>query len=242
MALGEDLGLYFYALQLACALSIFSAKFSTSAKMPCSCRGIFSLDRQRPCISEESVYNIQVAGRKLMRIAILAAIALVTPVMASDDLVKTTTCQTNGQRIVTLDTYTRAGKINLTVKTVVRENDRKAYYRIQNVYRNGQVVMDINDMGDGLIISAKTQAECNVGTLFRTNSGLAEVTLMDANLTTLDHFTVTNGVLYPSPSTSIIKVNEIGADIRKLFDPANMQKTTPKEFAQEASKLKEKYQ
>lgn len=177
-----------------------------------------------------------------MKTAILAAIALATSVMANDDLVKTTTCQTNGQRIVTLDTYTRAGLTILTIKTVVRENERKAYYRIQNVYHNGKVVMDINDMGDGLIISAKTQTECNVGTLFLTNGGLAEVNLLDADLATLDHFTVTNGVLSPTPSSGIRKVNEIGTDIKKLFDPEYMRKVTPEEFGREASKLKEKYQ
>lgn len=176
-----------------------------------------------------------------MRIAILVACALATSAVANDDLAKTTTCETNGQRVVTVDTHTRAGSTNLTVKTIVRQDEGKTY-RIQNVYRNGKIVLEITELGFGICFSTKPQTDCNVGTHFTADGRLDNVNLMDTNLMILDHFTVTNGVLCPISSAEIKKANAIGADIKTLFDPEHIRQVTPEQFGREAVELKRKHQ
>lgn len=158
----------------------------------------------------------------------------------ADDLSKTT-CQTNGQRVVTLDVYMRSGATNVTVKTIRRMDDSKIY-RIQHVYRNGRVIMDVSDMGDGLIVSVKAQSECNAVSHFSPRGALVDVSLMDTNLLLLDHFVVTNGVLYPISSVDIHKANGAFADISELLDPANIKKSTPEEVSEQAVELMNKHE
>lgn len=159
----------------------------------------------------------------------------------ANDLTKTTTCQTNGQRVVTLEVYRRSGATNLTVKTISRMDDPKMC-RIQNVYRNEKVIMDVADMGDGLTILVIAQSECNAGTHFSPAGTLANVSLMDTNLMLLDHFSVTNGVLVPSSSVEIQKANGVAADINELFDPENIRKSSPEEFSEQAVELMKKHE
>jgi len=179
-----------------------------------------------------------------MKIVIFVAFALALALAATadnDDVLKVTACTTNGQRIVTKDTYTRAGATNLIVKTIFRGDENKTY-RIQNVYRNGKLVMDIWDMNDGLTISVKAQNDCIAGTHFTTNGILTEVNLMDTNIVMLDHFTVTNNVLHPISAREIRKANEVTVDVKAFFDPSNIKTNTPESFAAQAAAIRKKHE
>ena len=173
-----------------------------------------------------------------MKLIMFTVIALTLSAVANDDLIKTTTCKTNRVGIVTVDTYTRMGVTNLRVKTMVKNETT----RIQNVYLNGKLVMDIWDMGDGLTISAKAQSDCDVGTHFSEEGLLECVNLMDTNLVTLDHFIVTNNVLFPISSDEIRKANDITVDVKALFDPQNVKTNTPENFAAQAVEIANKHQ
>ena len=176
-----------------------------------------------------------------MNMGILLAVALASSVIAADDVAKTTTVTTNGQRIVTLDAYTRAGVTNLTVKTIMRQDEGKTY-RIQNVYRDGKIALLITDLGHGIGYSAIAGADCDVGTHFSDDGKLDSVNLMDTNLMTLDHFTVTDGVLIPLPSADIKKGNAIGRDVKDLFTDLKTGKANGDQFLERATGIKEKYQ
>ena len=176
-----------------------------------------------------------------MKKAILLSVVLAASVVAADDVAKMTTVTTNGQRVVILDAYTRAGVTNLTVKTIVRLDEAKTY-RIQNVYRNGKVALEITDLGYGIGYSVKPETDCNVGTHFTAYGALDNVNLMDTNLMTLDHFTVTNGILIPLPSAEIKKGNAIGRDVKELFTDFKTGKADADQFLDRAKGIKGKYQ
>ena len=176
-----------------------------------------------------------------MKLAVFLVGVLASSAVADDDVAKTTTSTTNGQRIVIVDTYTRAGVTNLTVKTIVRQDEGKTY-RIQNVYRNGKVALEITDLGYGIGFSTKPLMDCNVGTHFAADGRLDNVNLMDTNLMTLDHFTVTNGILIPLPSAEIKKGNAIGRDVKDLFTDFKTGNANGDQFLERAKGIKEKYQ
>jgi len=132
--------------------------------------------------------------------------------VAGEDLVKCTTVETNFNKIVINETYLRAGITNLTVATVVKGAAGKVY-RFQKVYREGKVVFRISDMNDGLTLIAKGDSGCDVGTHFSMDGRLLSVNLMNDKLVALDHFAVTNGVLYPLPSSVISEMNSLSADV-----------------------------
>jgi len=58
----------------------------------------------------------------------------------------------------------------------------------------------------------------------------------------LDAFSYTNGVFSPVDSALLTKANAVGADMRELFDPEHVRKTTPEGFVRDAEKLIEKHQ
>ena len=97
--------------------------------------------------------------------------------------------------------------------------------------------MEIWDMGDGLTFSVKPQSDCSVGTHFNLEGALVNASLMDANLMTLDHFVVTNGLLTPVSSVEIQKSNRIATDISALLAPENLRKSTPGEISAQAVDL-----
>jgi len=176
-----------------------------------------------------------------MRINILLMVVWAVSVVAADDVAKTTTVTTNGQRIVIVDAFTRSGVTNLTVKTIVRQDEGKTY-RIQNVYRNCKVALEITDLGYGIGYSVKPETDCNVGMHFTSDGQLDNVNLMTTNLMTLDHFSVTNGVLQPLPSVEIKKANEVTGDVKALFTDLKTGKANADEFLERAMVIKQKYQ
>jgi len=173
--------------------------------------------------------------------AILLSVVLAASVVAADDVEKKTTVTTNGQRVVTVDAYTRAGATNLTVKTIVRLDEGKTY-RIQNVYRNGKVALEITDLGYGIGYSVKSETDCSVGTHFTADGVLDNINLMNTNLMTLDHFTVTNGVLFPISSAEIKKANAVGTDIKEIFSDFRTGKAGRDEFLERAQGIVTKHQ
>lgn len=176
----------------------------------------------------------------MMKMAIPFLLVATAASLAADDVAKTTTVTTNGQRIVIVDAFTRAGVTNLTVKTIVRQDEGKTY-RIQNVYRNGQVALGITDLGYGIGYSVEPETDCKVGMHFTSDGLLDNVNLMTTNLMTLDHFSVTNGVLKPLPSAEIKKANEVTDDVKALFSDLKTGKANTDQFPERAMGIKEKY-
>jgi len=73
-------------------------------------------------------------------------------------------------------------------------------------------------MEDGLTWSAHSVPGITVGTHITPNGTLDHVNLMATNIVTINHFSVTNGLLYPAPMAAIRKSNEIAQDFKKVVD------------------------
>jgi len=85
-------------------------------------------------------------------------------------------------------------------------------------------------MGGGLTFSVKSGNDCEVGTHFTPEGKLDNVDLMTKDGLFIDNFTVTDGILHPVESSKIEKANEITQDMKKVFDPENVEKNTPADF------------
>jgi hypothetical protein len=57
----------------------------------------------------------------------------------------------------------------------------------------------------------------------------------------LDLFRCTNGIFTPVEGTVIQKANAVGGDMKQLFDPEHVRKTSPEGFVREAQDLIEKH-
>lgn len=171
---------------------------------------------------------------------IFLVLALVSSVVIARDVEKTASTKTKGERTVTVDTYTRAGATNLVVRKIFRKDENKTY-TIQRVYHDDKIALEIWNMNDGLTFSAKSGLDFDVGTHFTPEGKLDAVNLMTTNLMIVDHFTVTNGLLYPVATSEITRSNEIGKDMKKLFDLENVKKSTPDEFVGQALDLMKKH-
>ena len=171
---------------------------------------------------------------------ILLVLILASSIVNAGDVKKTTFTKTKGKRTVTIDTYTRNSATNLVVRKIFRKDENKTY-TIQKVYHNGKIALEIWNMNDGLTCSAHSISGVQVGTHFTPSGVLEHVNLMTTNLVTLDHFTVTNGILFPVSSVAIKKSNAINRDVKNLFIDFKIGKTDKEQFLKRAKGIVTKY-
>ena len=171
---------------------------------------------------------------KIILLALMAAAA------AAGDVQMLVVVRTNAvNRVTTTETFTRGGITNLIRDTTVRKG--KMIHRRQRLYHSGILALDMVEMDDGLTWVAQSGLPFNVGTHLTPDGRLDNVNLMGSGVVTLDHFTVTNGLLYPIATADIKKANEITKDMKALLDPENVRKSTRKEFQGQALELIEKH-
>ena len=146
---------------------------------------------------------------------------------------------TNGNRFVTTETFTRAGVTNLVRKTCI--HDGKVLGVFQEVFYRGTRVLWIDQTDNGLTCSAEAVPGVDVGTHFTPEGTLDTVNLMTKELITVDHFTVTNGLIYPVSTAVLAQFNDITKDVKTLFSPANVRKGPPAGFGAQAVDLVNKH-
>ena len=171
---------------------------------------------------------------KIILLALLASAAV------ADDIQTSVSARTNAaNRVTTTETFTRGAVTNLIRDTTVK--DGKTILRRQRVYHNGMLALETVDMDNGLTWVAQTGLTFNVGTHLTPDGKLDSVNLMGPGVVTLDHFTVTNGLLHPISTADIGKANEISQDMRTLLDPENVRKSTKEDFLGQTLELIEKH-
>ncbi len=158
-----------------------------------------------------------------MKAILTVLLATVTASLAGD--VETTAISvTNGTRVVRTQAFTRDGTTNLVCMTYTRDGAINLIR--QTVHVRGALALELWEKQDGLTCSAHSIPGVNVGTHFTPDGVLDHVNLMTTNLVTLDHFTVTNGLLHPVSSTDLRKANEVSGDIVELI--GSVTNTPPK--------------
>jgi hypothetical protein len=177
---------------------------------------------------------LQEMKTKVMLLALLASAA------AADDIQTSVSVRTNvANRVTTTEAFTRGGITNLIRDTTVK--DGKMILRRQRVYHSCVLALEMVEMDNGLTWVAQTGLPFNVGTHFAPDGKLDNVNLMGPGVVTLDHFTVTNGLLHPISTADIKKANEIGQDMKTLLDPENVRRSTKEEFLGQTLELIEKH-
>ncbi|MGD0516649.1 MAG: hypothetical protein ABSA26_03870 [Thermoguttaceae bacterium] len=175
-------------------------------------------------------------------LALVCFIFSISIVLADDLEVKTKREKIENGVIIT-DTYTRKSAIILWVQKT--DTHDKGKFIIQRVYNNNKIALEILEMketvGDGFSFFVKSGNDCDVGAHFTPEGKLDNVTLGTKDGIITDHFTVTDGLLHPMESSKIEKANKIGQDMKKLFAPENIEKSTPAEFGKQVDKLIDKH-
>jgi hypothetical protein len=151
----------------------------------------------------------------------------------ADDVQKSTTTTVKDGRTLAVEMYTRGGVTNLVVKTTSWRDRKGAQrtYTIQQVYHANAVVLEIWNTDDGLGLSTKVGGDVDVGVHCTPDGKLDNVNLMTKDGVTVDHFSVTNGVLSPAPTALIEKANT-------LFGVGT---NDPDEYGRQAQELIEKH-
>lgn len=155
----------------------------------------------------------------------------------ASDVEPTVSCVTNRNGIVRTQTFTRNGNTNLVRMTCTR-GGTIALVR-QTVYSCGDLALELWDMEDGLTCTTHSILGVKVGTHFTPDGVLDHVNLMTTNIVTLDHFTVTNGLLCPVSSADLQKVNVITEDVVELI--GSVTNVPPEEFKARAVELINKH-
>jgi hypothetical protein len=167
-------------------------------------------------------------------------LALLVSAAVADDIQTSVSARTNAaNRVTTTEAFTRGGITNLIRDTTVKNG--KMILRRQRVYHGGMLALEMVDMDNGLTWVAHTGLTFEVGTHLTPDGKLDSVNLMGPDVVTLDHFTVTNGLLHPISTAAIKKANEIAQDMKALLDPENVRNSTQEEFLGRTLELIEKH-
>ena len=127
------------------------------------------------------------------------------------DIKSTTSTKIKSNRTTTTEIFTRSGATNLVRTITVRDGD--VLLVCQRIYYAGVLALMMTQTDDGLTCVLQPEAAVRVGTHYSAEGNLDNINLMMTHSTvTVDHFTVTNGLLYPASSASITKANELSAD------------------------------
>jgi hypothetical protein len=148
-----------------------------------------------------------------------------------------TTVKTNAQTasISTKDVFTRDGQTNL-VRTA-RTKAGAVQIRIHRFYHEGVLVGDYVSMPDSSGFTTEAGSPYSVSFTFWPSKDIRSAVVGTKEGIVLDAFNCTNGIFSPVESSELRKANEVGTDMKQLFAPEHVRKTSPEDFAREAEEL-----
>ena len=176
-----------------------------------------------------------------MRTFVILILSCASILDADTGLRVVTTAKTNAETasISTRNVFTRDGQTNL-----VRSTKTKAgvvQIRIHRFYHSGQLLGDFVAMPDSSGFTTEADSPYSVSFEFWPTKEVRSVVIGTKDGVALDAFTCTNGVFSPVASSVIQKANAVGSDMKQLFDPKHVRKTSPEDFVREAEGLIEKH-
>jgi hypothetical protein len=142
--------------------------------------------------------------------------------------------------VSTEDVFTRDGKTNLVRDT--RTKAGKLQIRIHRFYHEGSLVAEFDATTDssGFTTTAGTPYSASVE--FDAAQNLTGLVIGTKDGFAADEFKCTDGTFSPVESSVLQKGNAMVSDVKKLFDPDHVRKTSPERFGEEARELVEKHQ
>ena len=150
-----------------------------------------------------------------------------------------TTARTNGESITTKEFCTSDGQTNL-----VRHTKTKAgvvQIRIHRFYQAGALVGDFVAMTDSSGFTTEAGTPYSVSLECDAFRNPKSVVIGTKDGVILDAFSYTNGIFSPVERSVLQKANTAGADMRQLFNPEHVRRSTPEGFVRETEQLIEKH-
>jgi len=139
----------------------------------------------------------------------------------------------------TQDVFTRDGKTDLVRDTTTKAGS--VQIRIHRFYHGGSLVGTFVAMPDSSGFTTEAGTSYSISLEFDASKNLKSAAIGTKDGVVLDAFTCANGIFSPVESSVLQKVNAMGADMKQLFTPEHIRKTSPKRFGQEAQELVEKH-
>lgn len=154
-------------------------------------------------------------------------------------MVSTTTKDAETGSISTQDVFTRDGKTVLVRDTQTKTG--KLQIRIHRFFHAGSLVGIFVAMPDSSGFTSEADSSYSMSIEFDATKNPKSVVIGTKDGVVLDLFTYSKGVFSPAEDSVLREVNEFGADVKQLFDPEHVHKSSPERFGQEAKELVEKY-
>jgi hypothetical protein len=172
-----------------------------------------------------------------MRLLIFLILSCAAVLGADTNLQIVTTSKTNtaSDSISTKEVLMRDGQTNL-----VRNTNTKAgivQIRIHRFYHDGLLVGNFTATPDSSGFTTEAGSPYAVSFEFGPTKEVKSAVIGTKGGVVLDAFNCTNGIFSPVESSVIRKANDVGADMKQLFAPEHVQKTSPEDFAREAEDL-----
>ena len=190
---------------------------------------------------QSPLYNHCWTTSHVMKTFIILILSCASVLGAETGIRVVTTVTTNADTgsVYRRDVFTRNGKTNLVSNTVNKGGVFKG--RIQRLYHDGLLVGDYEAFGDTSGFSTEAGSPFAVTFEFSPSKDIRSAVIGTKDGLVLDAFTCTNGIFSPVESSVIQKANAVFADMKRLFDPDHVRKTSPQDFVREAEDLIEKH-
>lgn len=174
-----------------------------------------------------------------MRAFIIFFLSCAAVVGADADIHVVTTVRTNESRVSKKEVFTRDGQTNLVRNTATKAGI--VQIRIHRFYHGGALVGDFVAMPDSSGFTTEAGSPYSVSFEFDASHKPKSAVIGTKDGIVLDAFSCTNGIFSPVEHSVLQKANAVGADMRELFDPEHVRKSTPEGFVRDAEKLIEKH-
>ena len=175
-----------------------------------------------------------------MRAFIVFLLSCASVLGADSDVRVVTTVRTNDSgRVSTKEVFTRDGQTNLVRSTATKAG--VVQIRIHRFYHDGALVGDFVAMPDSSGFTTEAGTPYSVSVEFDTVRNPKSAVIGTKDGVVLDAFSCTNGIFSPVERSVLRKANAVGADMKQLFDPEHVRKSTPEGFVREAEQLIEKH-
>lgn len=176
-----------------------------------------------------------------MRPFIIFILSCASVLGADTDVRVVTTAKTNAETasIYTTDVFTRDGQTNLVRRTKTKAGVLQI--RIHRFYHDGVLVGDYVAMQDSSGFTTEAGSPYSVSFEFWPSKDVRSAVIGTKDGVVLDAFACTNGIFSPVESSVIQKANAVIGDMKQLFNPEHVRKTSPEDFVREAEDLIKKH-
>lgn len=176
-----------------------------------------------------------------MRTFIVFLVSCASVLGADGGIQVVSTAKTNAETasISTRDLFTRDGQTNLIRTTKIKGG--KVEGRIHKFYHAGVWIGDYAAIRDSSGFTLEAGCPYSVTFEFWPSKEVRSVVIGTKDGVALEAFSYTNGVFSPMESSVIRKANDLMGDMKPMFDPDHVRKTSPENFGREVEKLIEKH-